>query len=75
LCVTHLPQLAAFGDQHFQVSKQIQNGRTTTYVNDLDKEDRLPELAQMLGDTSDGTMHSARDMLQAAETLTNRTHD
>jgi DNA repair protein RecN (Recombination protein N) len=75
LCVTHLPQLAAFGDQHFQVIKQIQNGRTTTRVNDLDEENRLPELAQMLGDTSDGTMHSARDMLHAAATLTNRTHD
>jgi DNA repair protein RecN (Recombination protein N) len=75
LCITHLPQLAAFGEQHIQVSKQIQDGRTITRVIDLDEEDRLPELAQMLGDTSDGTMHSARDMLQAASTLTNRTHD
>lgn len=75
LCITHLPQLAAFGEQHLQVSKQIQDGRTITRVIDLDEEDRLPELAQMLGDTSDGTMHSARDMLQAASTLTNRTHD
>ena len=75
LCITHLPQLAAFGEQHLQVSKQIQDGRTITHVIDLDEEDRLPELAQMLGDPSDGTMHSARDMLQAASTLTNRTHD
>ncbi len=75
LCITHLPQLAAFGEQHLQVSKQIQDGRTITRVIILDEEDRLPELAQMLGDTSDGTMHSARDMLQAASTLTNRTHD
>ena len=75
LCITHLPQLAAFGEQHIQVSKQIQDGRTITRVIDLDEEDRLPELAQMLGDTSEGTMHSARDMLQAASTLTNRTHD
>ncbi|MEE9187934.1 MAG: DNA repair protein RecN [Anaerolineales bacterium] len=75
LCITHLPQLAAFGEQHLQVSKQIQDGRTITRVIDLDEEDRLPELAQMLGDTSNGTMHSARDMLQAASTLTNRTHD
>lgn len=75
LCITHLPQLAAFGEQHLQVSKQIQDGRTITRVIDLDEEDRLPELAQMLGENSDGTMHSARDMLQAASTLTNRTHD
>jgi DNA repair protein RecN (Recombination protein N) len=74
LCVTHLPQLAAFGEQHFQVSKQIQNGRTITQVTDLNDEARLPELAQMLGETSDGTLHSAREMLNTAYTLTNRTH-
>ena len=74
LCVTHLPQLAAFGEQHFQVSKQIQNGRTITQVTDLNHEARLPELAKMLGETSDGTLHSAREMLNTAYTLTNRTH-
>lgn len=74
LCVTHLPQLAAFGEQHLQVSKQIQNGRTVTQVADLKGEARIPELAQMLGETSDGTMHSARDMLQTASTMTNRQH-
>jgi DNA repair protein RecN (Recombination protein N) len=75
LCVTHLPQLAAFGEQHLQVHKKIKNGRTITLVTDLDEKDRLPELAQMLGDTSDGAMHSARDMLETAATLTHRTHD
>ncbi len=74
LCVTHLPQLAAFGEQHLQVSKQIQNGRTITRVTDLNEDARVPELAQMLGETSDGTMHSARDMLKTASILTNRTH-
>jgi DNA repair protein RecN (Recombination protein N) len=72
LCVTHLPQLAAFGEQHLQVSKQIQNRRTITKVADLSDEARLPELAQMLGDTSEGTLHSASDMLKTASTLTNR---
>lgn len=75
LCVTHLPQLAAFGEQHLQVHKKIQNGRTITHVTALVDKDRLQELAQMLGDTSDGTMLSARDMLDTAATLTNRTHD
>jgi DNA repair protein RecN (Recombination protein N) len=74
LCVTHLPQLAAFGEQHLQVSKHIQNGRTITQVADLNDEARLPELAQMLGDTSEGTLHSARDMLKTASILTNRTN-
>jgi DNA repair protein RecN (Recombination protein N) len=74
LCVTHLPQLAAFGEQHLQVSKQIHDGRTITRVTDLNEEARLPELALMLGETSDGTLHSARDMMKTAATLTNRTH-
>jgi DNA repair protein RecN (Recombination protein N) len=74
LCVTHLPQLAAFGEQHLQVTKNIQNGRTITIVSDLQGTARLPELAQMLGETSEGTMHSARDMLNTASALTNPKH-
>ena len=74
LCVTHLPQLAAFGEQHLQVSKKIQDGRTLTNVTTLNEGDRLVELAQMLGESSDGTKRTAQDMLQAAMTLTDRTH-
>jgi hypothetical protein len=43
-------------------------------VSDLKGEERLPELAQMLGETSEGTMHSARDMLNTASALTNPKH-
>lgn len=75
LCVTHLPQLAAFGDQHLQVSKQIQDRRTVTQVTDLSDEARLIELAHMLGEPSDSTLHSARDMLQTATNLTAITQD
>jgi DNA repair protein RecN (Recombination protein N) len=75
LCVTHLPQLAAFGEQHFQVSKKINNGRTVTHVSNLQGEARLPELAQMLGETSEGTLHSARDMLNTAASLIDSRHD
>lgn len=75
LCVTHLPQLAAFGEQHIQVSKQIQAGRTTTQITDLGHDARLNELADMLGETSDSTMHSARDMLQTASNLTEHIHE
>ena len=75
LCVTHLPQLAAFGEQHIQVSKHIHNGRTVTQVSNLQGQARIPELAQMLGETSEGTMHSARDMLQTASTLTESEND
>jgi len=67
LCITHLPQLAAFGGQHFQVKKQIHNERTTTQVTPLQGDERLLELAQMLGEVSEGTLRSASDLLQSAQ--------
>jgi DNA repair protein RecN (Recombination protein N) len=70
LCITHLPQLAAFGEQHLQVQKHLQDGRTITSVLDLSEENRLRELAQMLGEISSATMHSAREMLETAHSLT-----
>ncbi len=65
LCVTHLPQLAAFGEQHLQVQKQVKDGRTETWVKTLKGEARLIELAQMMGEVSDGTRQSARELLQS----------
>ena len=64
-CVTHLPQLAAYGAQHFHVEKTIQEGRTITGVQQLDGDQRLYELSQMLGGVSKGTMQSAQEILQA----------
>ena len=65
LCITHLPQLAAFGTQHYRVLKQLDGGRTTTVVEPLSGDSRLNELAQMLGDISPATLQSAREMLNA----------
>lgn len=70
LCITHLPQLAAFGEQHLQVQKHLQDGRTITSVVDLRDENRLRELAVMLGEVSSGTLHSAREMLDTAHNMT-----
>jgi DNA repair protein RecN (Recombination protein N) len=70
LCVTHLPQLAAFGIQHFHVEKVVEEGRTLTRVRELSGENRLLELAQMLGRVSEGTMKSAREILEVAERQT-----
>ncbi len=67
LCITHLPQLAAFGDQHFKVEKLVANGRTTSRVKLMDGHDRLLELAQMLGDVTESTLRSASDILQSAQ--------
>ncbi|MCP4141365.1 MAG: DNA repair protein RecN [Chloroflexi bacterium] len=66
-CVTHLPQLAAFGDQHLKVEKLLEEGRTLTRVAPLEKDARLLELAQMLGDVGEGTLRSAHEILQAAQ--------
>jgi DNA repair protein RecN (Recombination protein N) len=65
-CVTHLPQLAAFGDEHYQVQKLIQGNRTLTQVERLDGEPRLLELSQMLGEVGEGTMRSAHELMQVA---------
>ncbi|MFZ5819549.1 MAG: DNA repair protein RecN [Chloroflexota bacterium] len=65
-CVTHLPQLAAFGDQHFQVQKVIQGQRTLTRVESISGEARTLELAQMLGEVGEGTLRSAHEVLQTA---------
>jgi DNA repair protein RecN (Recombination protein N) len=70
-CVTHLPQLAAFGDQHLKVEKALSNGRTLTNVTLLEKDARLLELAQMLGDVGEGTLRSAHEILQAAQEVIN----
>jgi DNA repair protein RecN (Recombination protein N) len=66
LCITHLPQLAAYGEQHFQVKKQVHGDRTTTQVSPLTGDERLVELAQMLGEVSEATVQSARDLVEAA---------
>lgn len=66
LCVTHLPQLAAFGDQHYSVRKEVDGGRTTTRVEVLNGTNRLVELAQMLGAVTDANLNSARETLENA---------
>jgi DNA repair protein RecN (Recombination protein N) len=68
-CVTHLPQLAAFGEQHFQVQKLVDKGRTLTRVEKLDGDPRLLELSQMLGEVGEGTLRSAHELLQVARQM------
>jgi DNA repair protein RecN (Recombination protein N) len=64
LCVTHLPQLAAYGEQHLRVLKQVNAGRTETQVESLQGDARMIELAQMMGEVSEGTRRSAQELLQ-----------
>lgn len=69
-CVTHLPQLAAFGDQHYQVQKLVEKNRTLTRVEKVDGDARLLELSQMLGEVGEGTLRSAHEILQTARQMT-----
>jgi DNA repair protein RecN (Recombination protein N) len=64
--VTHLPQLAAFGDQHYRVGKLVEDGRTITQVEKLNDATRLDELAQMLGNISDANRSAAQEALNQA---------
>ena len=64
LCVTHLPQLAGFGDLHLRVEKRSQGERTVTEVRALSAKERVAELAAMLGTLSERTKESAEEILE-----------
>jgi DNA repair protein RecN (Recombination protein N) len=67
LCVTHLPQLAAFGDAHFHVEKGLDGERTVTRVRQLEGQARVEELAQMLGSSGEAAVRSAEEILEQVE--------
>lgn len=66
LCITHLPQVAAFGDAHFVVEKHTDGARTWSEVRPLTPAERVDELAAMLGGVSEATRDAARELLAAA---------
>jgi DNA repair protein RecN (Recombination protein N) len=49
LCITHLPQIAKFGNHHFRIAKTVANGRTSTTISHLSDDQRVEEIARMLG--------------------------
>ena len=69
ICVTHLPQIACFADQHHSVRKEIKSGRTMTLVDRLDKESIVDEIARMLGGVkvTEKTKAHAREMIETAK--------
>ena len=67
ICITHLPQIAQFGNHHFTISKHIRKGRTLTRITPVENDARVHELARMLGGekiTAAAKKH-AREMLDA----------
>lgn len=67
LCVTHLPQLAAYADQHFRVEKVQRAGRTFTTIGPLSEAERLAELALMLGGPGEANARSAAELVALAD--------
>ena len=68
LCVTHLPQIAAFADQHFLIEKREDHGRTKTQVRLLDDSTRVEEVARMLSGAkvTEASQHHASQMIEAS---------
>lgn len=68
LSVTHLPQIASMADIHFKIQKTTQNEITTTWVNKLDNDNKIDELARMLSGTviTELTRNHAREVLELA---------
>ncbi len=66
ICITHLPQIAKFGDQHYSISKHVTKGRTRTSISLLGEKDRYKEMALMLGvdKITQATLEHAREMLK-----------
>jgi len=65
MCVTHLPQVAAAGDQQWQVSKSVEYGKVASAVAILDQKARIEEVARMLGGVkiTETTRKHAAEML------------
>lgn len=68
LCITHLPQVAAFADRHFVVEKRTDGARTWSEVRALDGEARRRELAAMLGGVTEANLAAADELLVASAT-------
>ncbi len=67
LCITHLPQLAAYGDLHYHVAKHVSAGRTTTEVRRLAGETQIAELARMMGADTEAGRASVVEMMSEVD--------
>ncbi len=72
LCVTHLPQIAAFAHSHFKVTKNTEDNRTYVDIKQLNDEERVEEIASLLGGQTiaEETLQNARHLIEEAQTFT-----
>lgn len=68
ICITHLPQIAAMADTHFQIEKSVTKERTVTTIRELNETESVEELARMLGGASitENVLNNAREMKDLA---------
>ena len=68
LCITHLPQVAAQGETHLRIDKQLESDTSSTRLAELDTKARVDEIARMLGgvEITERTLNHAREMLGLA---------
>ncbi len=68
ICITHLPQIAAMADCHFEIAKSADGGKTTTKIRKLDEQETVEELARLLGGAqiTDAVRQNAREMKDLA---------
>jgi DNA repair protein RecN (Recombination protein N) len=66
ICITHLPQIARFGEHHYRISKQVENRRTRTVIDAMKGPDRVEEIARMISGKAitPTTLAHAREMLK-----------
>jgi len=74
LCVTHLAQLAGFGDSHFKVAKSLKGDRTLTTITPLNETQRVDEIAEMLGSESHSARQNAQEILEYAQNIKRGEH-
>jgi DNA repair protein RecN (Recombination protein N) len=69
ICITHLPQIACFGDKHMYVSKRVVKDRTITFVEELDNEQKIEEISRMLGgvNVTKATREHALEMINGSK--------
>ena len=68
ICITHLPQIAAMADAHYEIRKEVDGSRTKTLVKELDEEASVHELARMLGgvEITESVINNAKEMKMLA---------
>ena len=71
ICISHLPQIASLADSHFSINKIVLENRTKTTVTKLSDEDRVKEMARLLGgvDLTDTTLKHAIEMIQMSKKI------